>query len=130
MLVALSGLFATSLQVNVAGVEKSKGSIRVALFQNTQKEMFPDVSTEVKTLTIAAKKDTLNTVFFDNLKSGYYAVIVLHDVDDNQEIDTFLGIPIEPLGSSGKFTRTKPTYDKSKFFIEDNTKKAIEIKVH
>jgi uncharacterized protein (DUF2141 family) len=130
MLTLSSGLFAVELQVNVMGIEESKGSIRVALFEDTQKELFPDISSKIKTLTIEAKSNSINKVFFDKIKSGYYAVIVLHDVNDNQKIDTFLGIPTEPLGTSGEFTRSKPTYEKSKFFIEDNKTKVIEIKVH
>ena len=111
-------------------MNESKGNIQIALFNYSQKDIFPDISQkEVKILTIEAKKKTIHKVSFENLKSGYYAVIAFHDINKNKEIDTFLGIPREALGSSGASVKGKPTFKKTKFFIPKNKTKTIKIKL-
>jgi uncharacterized protein (DUF2141 family) len=40
-------------------------------------------------------------VRFDDIPPGVYAVVAYHDVNDNGEFDTFLGVPLEPYALSG-----------------------------
>jgi uncharacterized protein (DUF2141 family) len=59
---------------------------------------------------------------FEALAPGRYAVVVLHDLNDNGVIDhTFLRLPAEPLGFSNGFTlgvfSGKPTFEKLGFAI-------------
>jgi outer membrane protein len=54
------------------------------------------------------------------LAFGDYAVVVLHDGNDNGEVDhNFLGLPTEPLGFSNGFKlglfSGKPTFEKLRF---------------
>jgi uncharacterized protein (DUF2141 family) len=57
---------------------------------------------------------------FSELAFGDYAVVVLHDGNDNGEVDhNFLGLPTEPLGFSNGFKlglfSGKPTFEKLRF---------------
>jgi uncharacterized protein (DUF2141 family) len=56
---------------------------------------------------------------FEGLPPGEYAVVVVHDLDDNGEITHTLGFPSEPLGFSGGFRlglfSGMPTFEKLRF---------------
>ena len=57
---------------------------------------------------------------FGELAFGDYAVVVVHDVNDNGEVDhNFIGFPVEPLGFSNGFKlglfSGRPTFEKLRF---------------
>jgi len=84
-----------TLTLEFTNVQTTKGPLGILLF--TQKEGFPDDGTKaIRSLFI-----TGNTVEFDNLEPGTYAVSVFQDLNGNEICDTgWLGIPTEPYGFS------------------------------
>jgi uncharacterized protein (DUF2141 family) len=84
----------TSLEVTVKNIKGAKGTIRVGLFTNEND--FLKKAAEGK---IVKATGTEVTVVFENLKPGDYAVSVIHDENENGELDSNLvGIPKEGFG--------------------------------
>jgi len=88
------------LKVEIQGVQNAKGNLGVLLFN--RKEGFPSDHTKaLKQITVAARKGS-NTVVFEHLAPGTYAVAVMHDENTNLKLDTnWMGIPSEGYGFSG-----------------------------
>ena len=113
------------LEVTVTNVKEKKGTILVALFNNEKDFLKKKVdSLKVKVTGNQA------TVTFEKLKPGEYAVSVIHDLNDNRELDTgFMGIPKEPYGFSndarGRFGPA--SYEKAKFVVKGNTKISLKV---
>ncbi|RKZ44039.1 MAG: hypothetical protein DRQ58_11870 [Gammaproteobacteria bacterium] len=118
---------AADIQVNITGIEKPDGFIRVALFPESKEEQFPQ-PVDVKQLATEAKTVGVSVVFKD-ISTGTYAISVVHDKNNNSKMDTFLGIPQEPYGNSGDYTSFKPNYEDSKFNVS-NQNLSINIEVH
>ena len=112
------------LEVTIKNIKESKGLIRVSLFNNEND--FLKQALESKTV----KASNEVKVVFDNLKPGEYAVSVIHDVNENKELDKgFMGIPQEPYGFSndarGKFG--PPSYEESKLIVKGDVKTSIKV---
>ena len=115
----------SKIEVTVKNVKESKGTIRVALFNNETD--FLEQALESKVVKASA---TETNVVFDNLKPGEYAISVIHDVNENKELDKgFMGIPKEPYGFSndarGKFG--PPSYEESKLIVKGDVKTSIKV---
>jgi uncharacterized protein (DUF2141 family) len=113
------------LVVKVTNLGDLKGQVMVGLFDkedNFLKEPIKGVSAKV-----TAEGQEL---VFENLPYGEYAVSVIHDENENGELDTFLVIPTEPYGFSnnvmGKFG--PPSFEQTKISFKNDT--SIEIKLN
>ncbi|HEY9045160.1 MAG TPA: DUF2141 domain-containing protein [Ohtaekwangia sp.] len=94
--VTASVMAQTKLQVTVKKIKGHKGDILVGLFDNDKD--FPRNAKEGK---IAKATSDQVTVVFENLKPGKYAISVLHDANQNKDMDkNKLGIPKEGFGFS------------------------------
>src|SRR5688572_9305143 len=83
-----------SIEVTVTNIKDAKGNIRVGLFNN--EDDFLEKAIEGK---VVKSTGTDVTVVFENLKPGDYAVSIIHDENENGDIDkNFLGIPKEGFG--------------------------------
>ena len=108
----------TKLIVKVSHINSSKGTINVAVF-NSEEDFLNQAFMEQKK---DAKPDKL--VFeFIGLPEGEYTVGVIHDENENGELDkNFIGIPLEPYGISkeGKSNFGPPDYEKALFTIDNS----------
>lgn len=87
---------AADLTVIVENVKSAKGAVRVGLF--TKAEGFPKAPARGQ---IAEATAGSVSFMFKDLQPGNYALSALHDVNDNQKLDTnFVGMPTEPYGFS------------------------------
>lgn len=87
------------LEVTVTNVESNEGKIRAVLFRG--KNGFPDENEKaLKTASVKAVKG--KTIFvFKDVPYGEYAISLLHDKNENGEMDTnFVGYPQEGYGIS------------------------------
>ncbi len=118
---------AADIQVNITGIDESKGSIIVELYSSSIKENFPMPGDAIERKVKADTKGV--TVVFKDVSEGEHAISMIHDVNSNNEMDTsFLGIPQEPYGNSGEYTNFKPNYEDSKFIVKDkNINLTIEV---
>ena len=114
---ALSG----ELVVTIAGVKKPTGTVIVTL-KNSEVAWNSDTdSVAVQTFAaqkVVEEKGTL-VVKFGDLPAGTYAVMVLHDANDNHKMDTgFMGIPSEAYGfSNNPQAHRKPYFSETKFEV-------------
>ncbi len=118
---------AADVSVAVTGIKSNQGVVRVALFSSDKKEKFPVADANMQK-SIKADNNGVSVVF-SNISPGEYAVSVLHDRNSNNQMDTFLGIPVEPYGNSGEYTNFKPSYEESKFTVIDKDI-VLTIEVH
>jgi len=93
----------TKLTVTIDKIKNDKGSIRIGIFDS--EDGFLKKPVDGKAVKVEGNHVT---VVFDKLKPGTYAVSVIHDENDNKELDTkTFGIPKEGVGFSnnvmGKF---------------------------
>jgi len=117
-----------SLEVNVSNALPSEGHIEITLFNSEesfltkaylQKSGVPDENGEF-------------TVTFAGLEEGEYAVVVVHDENDNKTYDSgFLGLGSEGLGYSNNVRQwfSRPEYDEVKFSVTGELTE-ISIELH
>ena len=129
MLVLLtSATIAGDIKVNIVGIEKAKGVIRVSLYPSSKRNKFPDGKAQEE-MVIDAKPEGVSATF-KGIDPGAYAISVLHDKNNNGKMDTTsIGFPKEPYGNSGKYTIRKPKFGSSRFVVGKEDIQ-MEIKLH
>jgi uncharacterized protein (DUF2141 family) len=118
-----------TLTVNITGIKSIKGDIYGYLY--TSEDGFPIKISKANSFKKAKVITNTVTLYFENLKTGTYAVSVYQDIDTNGKINqNFLGIPKEPVGVSNdaKGFMGPPKYEEAKFNLDSN--KNIEIKLN
>lgn len=124
--VGASSFAQTKLTVTIDKIKSEKGSIRIGIFDS--EDGFLKKPIDGKAVKVAGDHVT---VVFDKLKPGTYAVSVIHDENDNAELDTkALGIPKEGVGFSnnvmGRFG--PPSYDDASIKLVDEKSLSIDLK--
>jgi uncharacterized protein (DUF2141 family) len=119
---------AQSIEVTVENIKEIKGSIRVGLFSGEEKFLKDAVDGKIVKATASSI-----TVKFENLKTGEYAVSVIHDQNENGELDTnMMGIPNEgfAFGNNAMGMFGPPSFDDAKVVVKDKVqvKQAIKLK--
>jgi uncharacterized protein (DUF2141 family) len=105
---------AGELTVTVTDIRESKGSLMVLVTNS-------DAGWNNQTKPVATKKVPAAqgelTLHFPDLPAGHYAVQVLHDANENNQLDTnFLGIPSEGYGfSNNPNVMRRANYDEARF---------------
>jgi len=116
MMFATTCMFAQEmLRVEVVNIKKSSGFIRVGLFDN-EKDFLKKA---VLGKSVSANEGKV-TVVFESIPAGEYAISVIHDENNNEELDlNFLGIPKEGFGfgNDAKGAFGPPSFDKAKVKI-------------
>jgi uncharacterized protein (DUF2141 family) len=118
-----------NLEVTVQNIKEKKGTIRVGLFTNEKD--FLKKATEGKVVKASGEEIIVS---FNNLKPGIYAVSVIHDENENGELDSnFMGIPKEGFGfgnnAMGSFG--PPSFDEAKVIIDkDPVKQVVKLKYY
>ena len=116
------------VKVHITDIKNDNGTIHVSLFSEELQDGFPEGKPLEKKI-VDAKKEGV-TVVFQISEPGSYAISVMHDENNNGEIDkNFIGIPEEPYGNSGKRVRMKPTYKDSAFTVRDRNLE-LNITIH
>ena len=117
----------SSLEIHVENIKSKKGSIRFGLFTSEADYLKNPVE---KRVIKSTGKDV--TIVFENLQPGDYALSVIHDENENGELDSnALGIPKEGFGfgnnALGSFG--PPSFEKAKIKIADqDVKQDIKLK--
>lgn len=105
--------------VHVTNFSNNKGSSIICLYNSAGE--FTDKGTPVQCTTVTITNKITRT-FFENLPPGQYAVLVIHDANNNRKFDTnFLGIPKEGYGASGNKLpfAAAPKFEENKFTVTD-----------
>lgn len=112
---------AQDLTVEITGLRNQKGSVCVALFDNGAG--FPSDATKAIQTHCFKVVATTQKVSLGPLKSGRYAMSLLHDENEDQKLNTgFLGIPREGIGFSGNpRIHRQIKFDETSFDFQPNT---------
>lgn len=105
------------LQVSVTNIKKAEGSIRVGLFDNSRDFLKRPIHGKVASVT----GDSV-TVGFSGVSPGTYGISVIHDRNDNGELDTnIFGIPKEgfAFGNNAMGMFGPPSFEKASVKIGD-----------
>ncbi|RAV99345.1 DUF2141 domain-containing protein [Pseudochryseolinea flava] len=106
----------SSIEVTIKEIRAVKGSIRVAIYNND--ESFLKTPLDGKIVKVAS---TEAVVVFENLKPGEYAISVVHDENDNGELDkNMMGIPKEgfAFGNNATGMFGPPDFSKAKVKVD------------
>jgi uncharacterized protein (DUF2141 family) len=115
LLAALPCRAQSTLVVNIKNIKNKNGDILIGLYDSTSN--FPR---KVATGKVVKVTDSEMEVSFSDIKPGNYAVSVLHDENQNKDLDTNkLGIPKEGYGFSNNVMGVvgPPSYRKARFHV-------------
>jgi uncharacterized protein (DUF2141 family) len=108
----------TNLEVTIRKIKEGKGTIRVGLFTNEK-----DFLNRATVGKVVKAKEGEVKVTFENLQPGDYAISVIHDENENGELDSNLvGLPKEgfAFGNNAMGMFGPPSFEKAKIVIEKN----------
>jgi uncharacterized protein (DUF2141 family) len=92
-----AGADAAALTVTIEDIEVGSGHLMILV--EASAEGWNGREVEAARISLPARQGSVSHVF-DGLAPGDYAVQVLHDENDNGDLDSFLGIPTEGYGFS------------------------------
>jgi len=104
------------IEAEATNLHSSNGSFACSLYNGPKG--FPKTDESVVGNSRIKIKDGHAICVFDHIKPGGYAVVAMHDENDNGKMDyNFLGIPTEGYGFSSGATATfgAPSFDAAKF---------------
>ena len=118
-----------SLTIEVKELQNSKGVVQFALYN--KEGTIPDENYKKCFKILKGKiQNGSSKVTFSNLPMGKYAVNILHDENENGEIDKGFILPIEGIGFSNYQSvglTNRPNFSKASLELKEN--KTISIKV-
>lgn len=117
----------STISANVGPLRNSNGSLACRLHPSA--EGFPRTGTGLVSRRVKITGASARCVF-ENVAPGTYALVVLHDENDNRQCDrNRLGIPVEGYGVSNNRTHamSAPTWQESKFVVEGGKDRALTI---
>ena len=92
------------LTIEVVGVASSRGDVKVAVYDTSDSFLSKD---KVYKTGSASAREGKTEFSIDDIPDGEYAVVLYHDANGNNELDTnWLGVPKEPVGFSNAKMKT------------------------
>lgn len=120
---------AATLTVVAENVNKAKGNIVVAVYQG-DKFLSKKPEDRAHGAAVPAQKGPV-TLVIENVEPGDYGLVVFHDANNNQDVDTnFIGMPKEGIGFSNgaKINMGPPKIDEARFTVaEPGATQSIEL---
>lgn len=117
---------AQSLTVSIKNVVSDKGTLRVGIF-NSQADF---LKKQLYGQIVKSKSGELQVVF-EGIPEGVYAVSIIHDENENGELDSnFFGIPKEGFGFSNDAMGTfgPPSFEKASFNLKEKSALTVNLK--
>lgn len=121
---SLTGFGQTTVTVILKEVKPGKGNLRVGLFTESN---FMKTPVQGK---IEKASEASVVVKFENVPDGTYALSVIHDANENGELDkTGLGIPKEGFAFSNNVMGKKgpPSFQKASFEVKGSSSTKQEL---
>jgi uncharacterized protein (DUF2141 family) len=105
------------LTVSVQGLRNHRGAVRVCLTQRA--DLYLKCNIDPKRIARSLPASGAAKVTFDDLNPGTYVVVLLHDENENNKLDTLFKIPKEGFGFSRNpaIRMGPPKYDQVKITI-------------
>ena len=117
------------LKISINKLRNNKGNVIICLFKAGVG--YPDKPLKAYKRGVSKIKDKLVVFEYKNLPAGDYAIAMLHDENEDNEMTTnVIGLPKEGYGFSNNVMGAfgPPEYSKAKFVLETNGLHAITIK--
>ena len=117
------------INVHINNFADDKGSCIVCLYNRA--DNFSDKGKPYQCNTVTISEKTTKAIF-DNIPPGNYAILVIHDANNNRKFDTnFLGIPKEGYGASKNKLpfAAAPKFDENSFILTEGETKECTIKL-
>jgi uncharacterized protein (DUF2141 family) len=114
-LAQLAAFAQSKLEVSVENIRTTKGTIRIGIFNSEEKFLKDAIHGKI----VKAADDKIS-VIFENLAPGDYAVSVIHDENENGDLDTnMMGIPKEgfAFGNNAMGMFGPPSFEKAKITL-------------
>jgi len=121
--VAVSASAQEILHVEVTNIKNTNGTVRVGLFDTDDNFLKKAVAGQ----TVKAKGEKVE-ITFKNIPPGEYAISVIHDENENGELDSnVFGIPKEGFGFGNDAMGTfgPPSFDKAKVKVDRQSQKQV-----
>ena len=118
------------VSVTINNFKNSKGVCQVCLFDNA--DAFKGSGGQPVACKKIKVEDKKVNLAFESVQPGTYAIMVFHDANSNNKMDTnFLGIPSEGYGASKNNLpfAAAPTFNGNKFHVASNNTIHIAIKL-
>lgn len=116
-----------TLTVTVTDIETQEGILRVGLFD--QGERFMERNQAFRSVEVPVNNSS-ETVTFENLPQGNYAISLYHDANNNGTCDrNMFGIPKEPYAFSNNFRPrfSAPDFEDCQFEFRKDTLLSIRL---
>ena len=116
-----------TITVHITGMTNLAGMFGVSLYNS--KKGFPGKHEEAFASTLKKVTRTNDSVIFENIPYGNYAISIMHDENNNGKLDTnFLGIPKEGVGVSNnpKIGFGGPKFQNSVFILD---RKELDVRI-
>jgi uncharacterized protein (DUF2141 family) len=117
-----------NVMVVIKNIRNDKGTVAAALYQSHEEFL----KKTWQSRSAASRKGEVQLVF-ENIPPGEYAISVMHDVNNNGELDkNAMGIPKEGFGFSNDAAGTfgPPGFDKAKFILPREGELVITLKYY
>ena len=116
----------TEIIINISGISSDEGQIIVHLYDSEEEFLEYPIKTELSKIV-----DGKANVVIKEVPEGIYAIGVIHDENNNNEIDfNFIGMPTEDVAASNnaKGFFGPPSFDDAKFEVSAESV-ALKIKM-
>lgn len=118
-----------TITIKVNNLRNSKGVVQYSIYDKDG--TIPDEDFEnYYHQKIGKIKNSSSTMTFINMPKGIYAVNILHDENNNGQIDKGLILPVEGIGFSNfesiGFTN-RPNFKKASFEVKSNVTKTVKV---
>ena len=110
------------ISVRISNFENNKGTCIVCIYDDAR--AFSEKGGKPVACQTVAVADKNAAAVFENIRQGTYAIMVIHDANNNRKFDTnFMGIPKEGYGASQNKLpfAAAPKFEENKFTVTDNT---------
>ena len=118
-----------TLHIRITGITEKRGVIRLALYDSEQG--YESRTDAYGSRVIPVTHDTEETSF-SHLHPGWYAVMLYHDMNNNNECDRVMGLPREQFGISNNVRpgiTGAPPFDKARFYVAPGKELSIDIRL-
>lgn len=116
-------LSAANISAQIAGFNTNTGTVRLTLFEEKQKNNFPNKSEKASYTSNTTIINGAAIISFKNVPAGNYAIFVYHDSNNNQKLDhNWIGLPKEKFGyyKHYKVKLRPPSFKDVSFKISDS----------
>ncbi len=117
------------LHVVISGITENRGVVRMSLYDAEENYNAREHSCRHAVMEV---EDFKAGKIFNNLKQGWYAILLFHDANNNHKFDKVMGIPAERFGFSNNVRpgiTGAPGFEETRFRLGPDQCVTIEVRL-